>query len=198
MSMKIGNYAGVSSYQNNASKTGGYKNVREYSNYLMNKFSCLTPGKNTSVSVTSGLLRRAMKYEKMGQWLERELSKAADYIKDAQQSAKARGSKLIYCAIEFAEEYTTMYTCTVTDTEGTDSFIDKWLERVKEATEEQKSTGKVDDKTDIEQALKQHNLTGDFLALKGEDLKSLTDSFIEKMSSVNSAKNSSSGIDMKI
>ena len=92
MSMIIGNNVGISgSYQNNTSKTGGYKNVREYSNYLMGKYSCLKPGNNVAVSITSGLLRKAMSDEKTGQWLERELSKAPDYIKEAQQSASAKG-----------------------------------------------------------------------------------------------------------
>lgn len=51
-------------YQNNTSKTGGYKNVREYSNYLMGKYSCLKPGNNVAVSITPGLLRKAMSDEK--------------------------------------------------------------------------------------------------------------------------------------
>ena len=51
MSMKIGDYTGISTgYQNNsASKTGKYNNVREYSNYLTQKFDCLKPGRNAHV-----------------------------------------------------------------------------------------------------------------------------------------------------
>ena len=102
MSMVIRNNMGISNgYQNNTSKTGGYKNVREYSNYLMGKYSCLKPGNNVAVSITPGLLRKAMSDEKTGQWLERELSKAPDYIKSSQQAASARGSRLVYAAIEF-------------------------------------------------------------------------------------------------
>ena len=129
-------------YQNSTSKSSGYKNIREYSNYLMGKYNCLKPGQNVSVSITSGLLRKAMSDEKTGQWLERELSKAPDYIKSAQQSASARGSRLIYAAIEIGEEYTTMYTCTISDTPGRDEDIDKWLERVKENKKKQKDTEK--------------------------------------------------------
>jgi len=147
MSMKIGNYAGINnSYQNSTSGTGAYKSVREYSNYLTNKYSCLTPGKNVAVSITPGLLRKAMNDEKTGQWLERELSKAPNYIEEAQRSASARGDRLLSVSIEFGEEYTTMYTCTVTDTEGTDSNIDKWLERVKESKEELKNAEKLAEK----------------------------------------------------
>ena len=173
MSMTIGNNMGISSGYN-AGKTGGHKNVREYSNYLMGKYSCLKPGNNVAVSVTPGMLRKAMSDEKTGKWLERELAKAPDYIKSAQQSASARGSKLLSASIEFGEEYTTMCTLTVTDTPGTDEDIDKWLERVKENREKQKKS-----------------------TFKGPDLKSVTDSFITEMSSVSWAKTAMSGFDMK-
>lgn len=181
MSMTIGNNVRTSGYPNSASSTGEHKSVREYSNYLMGKYSCLTPGKNTAVSVTSGLLRKAMNDEEAGQWLERELSKAPDYIKEAQQSASARGSKLIFCAIEFGEEYSTMYTCTVSDTPDTDKDIDKWIERVKE------NRGK---QTAAVPGMDEHTL-------RGTDLKSLVDSFVEKMSGLQSATGSAAGFDMR-
>ena len=45
--MIIGNNIGISnSYQNTPSKSSAYKNVREYSKYLMGKYDCLTPGRN--------------------------------------------------------------------------------------------------------------------------------------------------------
>lgn len=192
MSMMIGHNVGISSnYQNNTSKTSGYKSVREYSNYLMGKYSCLTPGKNIGVSVTSGLLRKAMGDEQTGEWLERELSKAPDYIKEAQQSANARGSRLISCSIEFGEEYTTMCVCTVTDTPGTDEDIDKWHERVKENKEKQKAAEKKAEKKAAEEKLTEQRM--EEYIFKGTDLKSVTDSFIAKMSSLSSV----TGFDMK-
>ena len=177
--MIVGNNIGISNgYQNTANKASTYKNVREYSKYLMDKYSCLTPGNNVAVTVTSGMLKKAMTDEKTGKWLERELGKAPDYIKQAQQAASARGSKLLSCTIEFGEEYTTMCVCAVTDTSGTDEDIDKWLERVKEKKEEQKK---------LEQRL----------IFKGKDLKSVTESFIEEMSNVNSILSSVTGFDVK-
>ena len=197
MSMTIGNNAGINnSYQNSASKTGGYKNVWDYSNYLMGKYSCLKPGSNVAVSVTSGLLRKAMSDEKIGQWLERELSKAPDYIKQTQQSLSARGSRLISCSIEFGEEYTTMCVCGVTDTPGTDEDIDKWLERIKENKEKQKVAEKKAEKEANEEKLKEQRM--EEFTIKGSDLKSITDSFILKMSSLSSAMSPVSGFDMKI
>ena len=196
MAMVIGNNMGISnSYKNNTRKAGGYINVREYSNYLMGKYSCLKPGNNVAVSVTSGLLRKAMSDEKTGQWLERELSKAPDYIKSSQQAASARGSRLVYAAIEFGEEYSTMYTCTVTDTPGRDEDIDKWLERVKENKEKQKAAEKKAEKKAAEEKMTEQRM--EEYTFKGADLKSVTDSFIAKMSSLSSTMSSVSGFDMK-
>ena len=192
MAIVVGNNMGVSnSYQNSIGKAGGYKNVREYSNYLMGKYSCLKPGNNVAVSVTSGMLRKAMSDEKTGQWLERELSKAPDYIKQAQQSASARGWRLVSCSIEFGEEYTTMYTCTVTDTSGTDEDIDKWLERIEENKEKQKKA----EKKDAEEKLTEQRM--EEYTFKGADLKSVTDSFVIKMSSLCTTLSPITGFDMK-
>lgn len=183
---------------NSTNKSGEYKNVRDYSNYLKDKYACLTPGKNVAVSVTSRMLRKAMSDEKTGQWLERELSKAPDYIKEAQQSASARGSKLLYAAIEFDEEYTTMYTCTVTDTPGKDSNIEKWLEKIKESKEEQKAAEKKTEKKAGEENSDNQKISEQTYTFKGKDLKSVTDSFIQKMSTLNSKMNYLGGFNMKI
>ncbi|MBQ8326770.1 MAG: hypothetical protein IJX86_06820, partial [Lachnospiraceae bacterium] len=159
---------------------------------LMGKYSCLKPGNNVAVSVTSGLLRKAMSDEKTGQWLERELSKAPDYIKQAQQSASARDWRLVSCSIEFGEEYTTMYTCTVTDTPGTDEDIDKWLERIEENKEKQKKA----EKKAAEEKLTEQKLTEQRMeeyTFKGADLKSVTDSFIKLSTTMSPI----TGFDMK-
>ena len=190
MALVIGNNTGfISGYQTN--KSSEYKNVRKYSNYLMDRYSCLKPGNNVAVSVTPGLLRKAMGDEKTGQWLERELSKAPDYIKAAQDSASSRGSRLVSCSIEFGEEYTTMYTCTVTDTPGTDEDIDEWLERIKENKEKQKKEEKKAAEEKLtEQRIEEHTF-------KGPNLKSVTDSFIKEMYSLGNVESFITGFDMK-
>lgn len=198
MSMSIGSNIGVNKgYRNASGKAGGYKSVREFSNYLMNKYSCLTPGKNVAVSVTAGMLRKAMSDEKTGQWLERELGKAPDYIAQAQQSASARGWRLTSVSIEFGEEYTTMCTCVVTDAQGTDPGIDKWLEKVKDNKEKQKVEQKKAEKKAAKDNLEQ-NAEEQRYTFKGNDLRSVTDSFIEKMSTLNSLVGSVSGFDMMV
>ena len=186
-----------SSYSNHAGKTGGYKSVREFSQYLTGKYSCLTPGKNVAVSVTPGMLRKAMSDEKTGKWLERELAKAPDYIKQAQQSASARGSKLLSATIEFGEEYTTMCVCTVSDTPGTDEDIDKWLEKIEKNKEKQKVAQKKAEKKAATEKLREQRIEHSY-TFKGPDLKSVTDSFIEKMSSLSVPISVDSGFDMKI
>ena len=130
---------------NNSGSTSNRKfnNVKDYSNYLTQKFGCLTQGKSTSVSVTGGLLRKAMSDEKTGEWLERELSKVPDYIEAAQKSSIAHGETLKSVSIEFGEEYSTMTTIGVFGDEGgTDPEIDKWLEKIKEKRAEQKEAEK--------------------------------------------------------
>ena len=196
--MKIGNDVTINNSYNNTSNTSGCKNVREYSNYLMNKYNCLKPGKNASVSVTSGLLRKAMSDEKTGEWLERELSKAPDYIKEAQQSASAKGWRLVSCSIEFGEEYTTMSVCTVTDTPGTDKDIDKWIERVKEKNEEKKKTQKKEENEAIEEKLLEHRTEEQMYTFKGTDMESIMQSFSNEMFNLNAAMNSLGGFDLKV
>ncbi|MBE5839058.1 DUF6033 family protein [Butyrivibrio sp.] len=181
MSMRIGDYAGISAgFQNNTSKAGKYNNVRDYSNYLMGKYSCLKPGNNAAVSVTSGLLKKAMADEETGAWLERELAKAPDYIAAAQKSAIAHGSTLKSVSIEFGEEYSTMCTLVVTDGGGTDPEIDKWLEKVKEnqakkKEEEKKLEQRKSKAQELEKSLQK-------IELKGYDLEDLMHQFTKKLS----------------
>lgn len=173
--MKISDSINPNSISNTSSATSKTANESDYAKYLMNKYACLKPGKNASVSVTSGLLRKAMKDEKTGEWLERELSKAPDYIREAQQSAAARGSTLKFVSIEFGEEYSTMCTLTVTDGGGTDPDIDEWLERVKKKREEYKAEEKKLEEKKAEER-KQEAATYK-MELKGTDLADLTRQF---------------------
>lgn len=153
--------------------------VKEYSNYLTQKFGCLTPGPNSAVSVTAGLLKKAMADEKTGAWLERELAKAPDYIKAAQESAKAHGATLKSVMIEFGEEYSTMCTLTVTDDGGTNPEIDKWLERLKEKKAEQK---KAEKRLDQEQKALEAQESMHSMEIHGKDLEDLAKKFSEKLS----------------
>lgn len=177
MSMTIGNNIGINnSYQNSTGKTSEYKSVREYSNYLMDKYDCLSSG---NVSVTPGLLRKAMNDEETGNWLERELGNVPSYIQKAQQSAKAHGSTLKFVSIEFGEEYSTMTTIGVFGDDGkSNSVMDKWLEKIKE---------------NKEQETEKYSYT-----FKGADGKSVTDSFIKQMSALQATMRPAMGFDIKV
>ena len=174
-----GSYNPYTTNNNTGTVSKKPSSVREYSNYLTQKFGCLTPGKSASVSVTGGLLRKAMSDEKTGAWLERELAKAPDYIEAAQKSAIAHGSTLKSVSIEFGEEYSTMTTVVVTDGGGTDSEIEKWLEKIKEKREEQKAADKKLEKKQAEQRLEETSSTTKF---RGKDLEDLTNQFTMKLS----------------
>ena len=167
--------------------------VREYSNYLTGKFGCLTPGKNASVSLTGGLMRKAMADEQTGAWLERELGKVTDYIEAAQKSAIAHGSTLKSVSIEFGVEYSTMTTVVVTDGGGTDSEIDKWLEKIKEKSDEQKAA---DNKLEQKKAESQR-LEGSYkLEVQGKDLADLTNQLAMKLS-IQAGVSALGGFDVK-
>ena len=172
--MKISDSINTGGFSKAGAITTKSANENEYARYLANKYACLKSGKKVSVSVTSGLLCKAMKDEKTGEWLERELSKAPDYIREAGQSAAARGSTLKFVSIEFGEEYSTMCTLTVTDGGGNDPDIDEWLEKVKKKREERKAEEKKQ-----EERTKAHRQESETykMELKGRDLEDLTRQF---------------------
>ena len=65
--------------------------VKEYSNYLTQKYGCLTPGANSAVSITGGLLRKAMADEKTGAWLEREKGRAKESREETGERTDSHG-----------------------------------------------------------------------------------------------------------
>lgn len=166
----------VLSNQAQAQAKNNFANVKEYTKYLTEKFGCLTPGKNASVAVSSGLLNKAMTDAKTGEWLERELAKVPDYIKAAQQSAIANGSTLKYVSIEFGEEYSTMNTMVVTDGGGTDSELDKWLANLQKKKGETKNAGINRKKQEATFSAKEFTLK-----IQGKDLQGTVSQFAKEL-----------------
>ncbi len=189
-----GSYNPYTTNNNTGTASKKPSSVREYSNYLMGKYSCLKPGKNVAVSVTGGLLRKAMSDEKTGTWLERELGKATDYIEAAQKAAISHGSTLKSVSIEFGEEYSTMTTVGVFGDEGgTDPEIDKWLEKIKEKREEQKAADKKLEQNKAED----QRVEGSYkFEVQGKDLANLTNQFAMKLS-LQAGVSALGGFDMK-
>ena len=54
--MKISGSYNPYSINNTGATSKKSATVRDYQNYLMQKFGCLTPGKNATVSITGGLM----------------------------------------------------------------------------------------------------------------------------------------------
>ncbi len=70
-------------------KKSTYGSRREYSEYLNNKYACLTPTKDSSVSINSSLHSKEASNPKTAEWLENTLSQMPDYInKICENSAK--------------------------------------------------------------------------------------------------------------
>ena len=70
-------------------KKSTYGSRREYSEYLNNKYACLTPTKDSSVSINSSLHSKEASNPKTAEWLENTLSQMPDCInKICENSAK--------------------------------------------------------------------------------------------------------------
>ena len=61
-------------------KKSTYGSRREYSEYLSHKYACLTPTKDSSVTINSSLLSKAASNPKTAEWLENTLSQMPDCI----------------------------------------------------------------------------------------------------------------------
>lgn len=90
MSLNISSQYSTGSY----ATTGKSKSLNDYLKYLNNKYPCLTLGKSVSITISPSLFRKAMGDEKTGKWLEKELSRAPDYIKEAQNSILSIGKNI--------------------------------------------------------------------------------------------------------
>lgn len=123
------------------------KSMKDYSNYLTNKYPCLTPGKAISVTISPTVMRKAMNSEKTAKWLEENLAMMPDTIKKQQDICAARGDRIISESTEITDdEVMTSTLYTVTDSEP-NTEVDKWLEKIKEKKEENlKEQKKQDDK----------------------------------------------------
>ena len=89
-----------------------------------------------------------------------------------------------------------MCTCVVSEVEGPDPDIDAWLERVKENKEKQRAEQKKAEKKVAKEKLVEKKVEKRNYTIKGNDLGSVTDSFIEKMATLNSAVGTVVGFDM--
>lgn len=87
-----------------AEKKGTYGSRREYSEYLNHKYACLTPAKDSSVSINSNLLSKAASNPKTAKWLESTLSQMPDCIHKICENSAKNGARLVSLEISIDSE----------------------------------------------------------------------------------------------
>ena len=90
--------------KNEMEKINTYENRQEYSKYLNNKYACLTPTKDTFISINSNLLSKAASNPKTATWLENTLSQMPDCINKICENSARSGAKLISLEISIDNE----------------------------------------------------------------------------------------------
>lgn len=90
--------------KNEMEKINTYENRQEYSKYLNNKYACLTPTKDTFISINSNLLSKATSNSKTATWLENTLSQMPDCINKICENSARSGAKLISLEISIDNE----------------------------------------------------------------------------------------------
>lgn len=124
---------------NSTAQAQTYQSVKEYSEYLNSKYSCLKPANGSSVVINPNLLEKAATDEKTAEWLEYNLSLMPDVMDKIYENAAQRGSRVISCEVSF-DSYDSMTTtiCGVFEADpGTDE-AKKLLEEVREKNKERR------------------------------------------------------------
>lgn len=85
-------------------KKSTYGSRRKYSEYLNNKYACLTPTKDSSVSINSSLLSKAASNPKTAEWLENTLSQMPDCINKICENSAKNGARLVSLEISIDSE----------------------------------------------------------------------------------------------
>lgn len=113
-----------------------YRSSRDYLEYLNGKYACLTPTKDSSVSINSSLLSKAASNPKTAEWLEHTLSQIPDCISKICENAASRGSRLISLSISIDSE-----NCITTQCMGV-CEADPGTEEAKKMVEEARARNK--------------------------------------------------------
>ena len=85
-------------------KKSTYGSRREYSEYLNHKYTCLTPTKDSSVTINSSLLSKAASNPKTAEWLENTLSQMPDCINKICENSAKNGARLVSLEISIDSE----------------------------------------------------------------------------------------------
>lgn len=180
-----------------------YSSSKEYYNYLIDKYDCLS-NKDYPVTINSSLLQKAAGDEKTAQWLEYNLSIMPQAIAKEKAMIEARGAKIVSynCTINGYDSMTTQ-VCTTTDPDGKIAKENAQKRAEEKKKEEEKLKEKRAEKQEQEEKLTEKAMEEERLyklRIDGKDVADVAKKMENAVASVNtgtSERNSYAAFDVR-
>ena len=189
-------------------KKSTYGSKREYSEYLNNKYACLTPTKDSSVSINSSLLSKASSNPKTAEWLENALSQMPDCINKICENSAKNGARLVSLEISIDSEDCITTKCVGVfeadpGTEESKKMVEEARARNKERKEEwEKLFEKNKEKKEEQEKLEEKKDGRKYdISVVGTDMGTVTENLICKIGMGNNAMPTASTVtsfDLKV
>jgi Skp family chaperone for outer membrane proteins len=190
ISNNYSNYATNYTNETKENDTKKYTNVRDYKNYLTDKYDCMK-SKDYSVAINSSLLSEALGDEKTAKWLEYNLSLIPETVEKTKAMVQARGSQIISYNITInGYDSMTAELCTKAEADTgveknrkeLEEKIKKMREEKKEKEEKLEDKAKADDKINKEQSSEDAKLPDTYtMIITGTSVDDTTQKFMEKL-----------------
>jgi Skp family chaperone for outer membrane proteins len=190
ISNNYSNYATNYTNETKENDTKKYTNVRDYKNYLTDKYDCMK-SKDYSVAINSSLLSEALGDEKTAKWLEYNLSLIPETVEKTKAMVQARGSQIISYNITInGYDSMTAELCTKAEADtGVEKTRKELEEKIKKMREENKEKeekledkAKADDKINKEQSFEDAKLPDTYtMIITGTSVDDTTQKFMEKL-----------------
>jgi hypothetical protein len=190
ISNNYSNYATNYTNETKENDTKKYTNVRDYKNYLTDKYDCMK-SKDYSVAINSSLLSEALGDEKTAKWLEYNLSLIPETVEKTKAMVQARGSQIISYNITInGYDSMTAELCTKAEADtGVEKTRKELEEKIKKMREEKKEKeekledkAKADDKINKEQSSEDAKLPDTYtMIITGTSVDDTTQKFMEKL-----------------
>lgn len=189
-------------------KKSTYGSRREYSEYLNHKYACLTPTKDSAVSINTNLLSKAASNPKTAEWLENTLSQMPDCINKICENSAKNGARLVSLEISIDSEDCITTKCVGVfeadpGTEESKKMVEEARARNKERKEEwEKLLEKNKEKKDGQEKLEEKKDGRQYdITVMGTDMGKVTENLISKIGMGNSAMSTAptvTGFDLKV
>jgi Skp family chaperone for outer membrane proteins len=190
ISNNYSNYATNYTNETKENDTKKYTNVRDYKNYLTDKYDCMK-SKDYSVAINSSLLSEALGDEKTAKWLEYNLSLIPETVEKTKAMVQARGSQIISYNITInGYDSMTAELCTKAEADtGVEKTRKELEEKIKKMREEKKEKeekledkAKADDKINKGQSFEDAKLPDTYtMIITGTSVDDTTQKFMEKL-----------------